>query len=93
MVGEVKRKYNWGLSGEARDAEACLYVISYGLDRAKIGVADDARKRLRELQVGSPVELKLALTRSRTCGSHLNLSRVPLRAMLSLWRSMASSGP
>ncbi len=46
-----------------RDA-ACLYVISYGLDRAKIGVAGDARKRLRELQVGSPVELKLALTRA-----------------------------
>ncbi len=51
------------MGGGARDA-ACLYVISYGLDRAKIGVAGDARKRLRELQVGSPVELKLALTRA-----------------------------
>jgi len=39
------------------------YVISCGLERVKIGVASDARKRLRELQVGSPVELKLALTR------------------------------
>jgi hypothetical protein len=54
------------MSGETRAAEAaCVYVISCGLERAKIGVAGDARKRLRELQVGSPVELKLevALTR------------------------------
>jgi hypothetical protein len=53
------------MSGEVRDAAAYLYVISWGLERAKIGVAGDARKRLRELQVGSPVELKLevALTR------------------------------
>jgi hypothetical protein len=40
-----------------------LYVISCRLDRVKIGVAADAEKRLRELQVGSPVELRLALTR------------------------------
>ncbi len=50
------------MSGEASGAGACLYVISWGLERAKIGVAADARKRLRELQVGSPVELKLALS-------------------------------
>ena len=59
-------KYTWGMSGEVRDAEAYLYVISCGgLERAKIGVAGDAGKRLRELQVGSPAELKLevALTR------------------------------
>src|SRR6266705_2342621 len=49
------------MSGEASGTEGwCLYVISCGLERAKIGVADDARKRLRELQVGSPDELKLA---------------------------------
>jgi len=40
-----------------------LYLISCGLERAKIGVAGDARKRLRELQVGSPAELKLELSR------------------------------
>jgi len=38
-------------------------VISCRLELAKIGVAGDAEKRLRELQVGSPVELKLTLTR------------------------------
>jgi len=38
------------VSREPSDPEACVYVISYGLDRAKIGVAGDARKRLRELQ-------------------------------------------
>jgi hypothetical protein len=54
------------MSGEVRDAEVYLYVISCGLERVKIGVAGDARKRLRELQVGSPLELKLevALTRA-----------------------------
>jgi len=46
----VKRKVDLGVSG----AEAYLYVISSGLERAKIGVAGDARKRPRELQVGSP---------------------------------------
>jgi hypothetical protein len=51
------------VGGEASDAEACLYVISCGLERAKIGVAGGARKRLRELQLGSPLELKLALSR------------------------------
>jgi hypothetical protein len=39
-----------------------VYVISCTLERVKIGVADDPRKRLRELQVGSPVELTLAHT-------------------------------
>jgi len=38
-------------------------VISCRLELVKIGVACDAEKRLRELQVGSPVELKLTLTR------------------------------
>jgi Homeodomain-like domain len=45
-------------------AEAYVYLISCKrLGLAKIGVAGDARKRLRELQVGSPLELKLTLTR------------------------------
>jgi hypothetical protein len=48
---------------EANGAEVYLYVISCGLERVKIGVAGDAEKRLRELQVGSPVELKLTLSR------------------------------
>ena len=53
------------MSCEADGAEVYLYVISSSrLERAKIGVAGDAEKRLRELQVGSPVELKLALTRA-----------------------------
>jgi hypothetical protein len=51
------------VSGEASAPEAYLYVISCRLELAKIGVAGDARKRLRELQVGSPVELKLTLSR------------------------------
>jgi hypothetical protein len=53
------------MSGEASGAEAYLYLISSSrLERAKIGVAGDAEKRLRELQVGSPVELKLELARA-----------------------------
>ena len=52
------------MSDEANNAEAYLYVISCRLDRVKIGVAGDARKRLRELQVGSPAELKLELSRA-----------------------------
>ena len=52
------------MSDEASGAEVYLYVISCRLELAKIGVAGDAEKRLRELQVGSPVELKLTLTRS-----------------------------
>ena len=57
-------KYNRSVSGETRAAEEVhLYLISCGLERAKIGVAGDARKRLRELQVGSPAELKLELSR------------------------------
>jgi hypothetical protein len=52
------------MSVEASGTEGwCLYVISCRLERVKIGVAGDARKRLRELQVGSPVELKLAFTK------------------------------
>jgi len=53
------------VSGEASDAGACLYVISWGLERAKIGVAGDARKRLREpfsaLDVVGAGELTAAL--------------------------------
>src|SRR5437016_1712318 len=56
-------KSNLGVSDQANGAEVCLYVISCRLERVKIGVASDAEKRLRELQVGSPVELKLTLTR------------------------------
>jgi hypothetical protein len=51
------------VSDDASGDETYLYVISCRLDRIKIGVAGDAEKRLRELQVGSPVELKLTLTR------------------------------
>ena len=54
MFHGVKRKVDLGVSGEASGAEAYPYVISSGLERAKIGVAGDARKRPRELQVGSP---------------------------------------
>ena len=50
------------MGGEASGQGAYLYLISCGLERAKIGVAGDARKRLRELQVGSPAELKLELS-------------------------------
>ena len=52
------------MGGAARAEKAVVYVIScrrVGL--LKIGVADDGRKRLRELQVGSPLELTLADTR------------------------------
>jgi hypothetical protein len=38
-------------------------VVATCVELAKIGVAGDAEKRLRELQVGSPVEPKLTLTR------------------------------
>jgi DNA-binding transcriptional regulator YiaG len=52
------------MSAAARGEEACVYVVlARQVDRVKIGVATDARKRLRELQVGSPVELELADTR------------------------------
>ncbi len=51
------------MGGETSGEEAYLYLISCGPERAKIGVAGDARKRLRELQVGSPAELKLELSR------------------------------
>ena len=47
-----------------RGAGTVGYVISCRrLGLLKIGVAEDAGKRLRELQVGSPVELTLADTR------------------------------
>jgi Meiotically up-regulated gene 113 len=47
-----------------RGAGTVVYVISCRrLGLLKIGVAEDAGKRLRELQVGSPLELTLADTR------------------------------
>lgn len=42
-------------------ASHCVYLVASGLGLAKIGVAPDPQKRLRELQVGSPVKLELAL--------------------------------
>jgi hypothetical protein len=52
------------MGGEMRGAGTVVYVISCRrLGLLKIGVAEDARKRLRELQVGSPLELTLADTR------------------------------
>jgi hypothetical protein len=42
-----------------------VYVSSCGLGRTTIGCA--ARKRLRELQVGSPVELKLGAACAGVC--------------------------
>jgi hypothetical protein len=41
--------------------EHSVYLIASRLGLAKIGVAPDPRQRLRELQVGSPVRLELAL--------------------------------
>ena len=38
-----------------------VYLIASRLGLAKIGVAPEPRQRLRELQVGSPVRLELAL--------------------------------
>lgn len=35
------------------------FVLAEEVNRVKIGYADDAKKRLRELQIGSPVLLKL----------------------------------
>ena len=49
------------MGGGAGEAEATwVYAISCATERVKIGVAADPRKRLRELQVGSPHELTLA---------------------------------
>ena len=64
MLREVlSGKYSWGMSGKLSGAEAHVYVISCRrLDLVRIGVAGDARKRLRELQVGFPLELTLAHT-------------------------------
>ena len=41
--------------------EHSVYLIASRLGLAKIGVAPEPRQRLRELQVGSPVRLELAL--------------------------------
>jgi hypothetical protein len=41
---------------------ASLYLVESGLGLAKLGVAPDPKQRLRELQVGSPVRLTLALS-------------------------------
>jgi hypothetical protein len=45
----------------ASSRHASLYLVGGGLGLAKIGVAPEPQKRLRELQVGSPVKLELAL--------------------------------
>jgi hypothetical protein len=42
-------------------SDSFVYLVSSGLGLAKIGVAPEPRQRLRELQVGSPVRLELAL--------------------------------
>jgi len=47
------------MSGAEREAFVSVVAAASGLVR--IGVAGDPRKRLRELQVGSPVKLELAL--------------------------------
>jgi hypothetical protein len=44
------------------DREADVYAISCELGLTRIGVAADARERLRAMQVGSPVPLELAAT-------------------------------
>src|SRR6266581_4238614 len=52
------------MGGETRGAGTVVYVISCRrLSLLKIGVAEDAGKRLRELQVGSPLELTLEFER------------------------------
>jgi hypothetical protein len=51
------------LEVEEMVADSLDVVIGGRLGLLKIGVAEDAGKRLRELQVGSPVELTLADTR------------------------------
>jgi len=52
------------MGGAMRGGTAVAYVISCRrLGLLKIGVAEDARKRLRELQVGSPLELTLEFER------------------------------
>ncbi len=51
------------MSGAADSEGTYVYAISCRrLGLLKIGVADQPRKRLRELQVGSPLELTLAYT-------------------------------
>jgi hypothetical protein len=57
-------------------------VISCTLGRVKIGVADEARKRLREPQLGSPVEL--TFTRRRRTAREPDLDQ-PLSD--ARWRS------
>ena len=42
-------------------ASQSVYLVESGLGLARIGVAPDPQQRLRELQVGSPVRLELAL--------------------------------
>jgi hypothetical protein len=42
------------------DREADVYAISCELRLTRIGVAADARERLRAMQVGSPLPLELA---------------------------------
>jgi hypothetical protein len=49
------------LKPPASSRHASLYLVGSRLGLAKIGVAPDPTQRLRELQVGSPVKLELAL--------------------------------
>jgi len=39
----------------------CLYLVDSRLGLARLGVASDPWQRLRELQVGSPVRLRLVV--------------------------------
>jgi hypothetical protein len=54
MIGIVK-------AAMKHASDYSVYLVESGLGLARIGVAPEPGKRLRELQVGSPVRLKLAL--------------------------------
>jgi len=54
MIGVVKAEMK-------QASDYSVYLIASRLGLARIGVAQEPRQRLRELQVGSPVRLELAL--------------------------------
>jgi hypothetical protein len=54
MIGVIKAEMK-------QRTDYSLYLVTSGLGLAKIGVAPEPRQRLRELQIGSPVRLELAL--------------------------------
>jgi len=56
------------------ERQASVYVVAGAVGPARIGVAVDPRKRLRELQVGSPVRLELAL--AWPCANRLDAEAV-----------------